>query len=233
MRCSAELAFSLLVVWPLAAGAQTPQHGAKPAQHAPASLIDEIARRIALHWQVDAAAVRVESVTAGAWPAEHVPFTLLGDGADGAWIIATEDSAGPHRWTARAGTLQRVARATSTLERGVELTEKDFVFDNDVQWGPPRRHEAAVGAGWITKRRINAGETLRAPLVEPPRAVRSGETVRLIMQRANVTLVLRGKAIGSAALGERIMVRADTGKRLEGVVIEPGIVRLDRSGGDR
>jgi flagella basal body P-ring formation protein FlgA len=232
MRFCAELAFSLLL-WPAALGAQAPQPAARVAQNAPTPLIDAIARSIARHWNVEAAAVRVESVGAGTWPADSVPFTLLGDGADGTWILATEDATGPRRWTLRAGTMQRVARATNTLERGVGLTEKDFVFDNDLQWGPPRREEVTPGAGWITKRRINAGEILRAPLVEAPRAVRSGETVRLVLQRANVTLVLTGKAIGSAALGERIMVRADTGKRVEGVVIEPGIVRLDRSGGDR
>jgi flagella basal body P-ring formation protein FlgA len=241
MRCCAELSLLLLLAVPFSLGAQTSASSGSAAgasaQYATtgmaASQMEAVARRVAQHWRVDAAIVRIESTTPDAWPPANTPFTLLGDGADGTWIVAMEDSTGPRRRIVRAGTLQRVALAVRVLERGVTLGESDFAFDHQVRWGPPRRENEVVSAGWTTKRRINAGETLRAPLVQPPQAVRSGETVRLILERANLTLVLTGKAIGSAALGERLLVRAETGKRLEGVVVEPGVVRLERTGENR
>jgi len=228
MRCCAEL-LVLLVAWPLAA--QAPERDGLVAT-AP-SQQEAVARNVAKHWHVDPATVRIESAVPDPWPSADTPFTLMGDGAGGIWIVATEDSAGPRRRTVRAGTMQRVARATRVLERGVALSEADFAFDLEVQWGPPRPAEAGVAAGWVTRRRINAGETLRSPLVEAPRAVKSGETVRIILERGSITLVLTGKAIGSAALGERLQVRAETGKRLEGIVVGPGVVRLEHTGANR
>jgi flagella basal body P-ring formation protein FlgA len=90
-----------------------------------------------------------------------------------------------------------------------------------------------IEAGWTTKRRVRAGESLRAPLVESPRAVRPGDIVQLVVRRGSVTIALSGRAAGSAAIGERVAVRADTGRRMEGIVVEPGVVRIGPAGDRR
>ena len=71
-----------------------------------------------------------------------------------------------------------------------------------------------------------------APAVAVPDAVKPGDDVRIVYVSGPVELVLVGRAAGSGAIGETVAVRAETGRRLEGVIVAPGTVRID-SGGSR
>jgi flagella basal body P-ring formation protein FlgA len=44
---------------------------------------------------------------------------------------------------------------------------------------------------------------------------------------AGITLTMRGIAARNGSLGDRVPVRVDSGKRLEGTVIAPGRIRID------
>jgi len=199
------------------------------AQEFHATIETDVARAIATRWGVQASSMQLEIVS-GEWPAGAPGFRLLGDGLDGNWAIALDTEAATSRIIVRAGVLTRVVKAARDLERATVLVGEDMIADVDVVWGPPQRNEPVIVAGWTTKRRVRMGEPLRPPVVEAPRAVRPGDTVQLIVERGTVTIALTGKATGSAAIGERVIVRADTGRRMAGVVVEPGVVRIGPAG---
>jgi flagellar basal body P-ring formation protein FlgA len=126
---------------------------------------------------------------------------------------------------AQQATSRRVAFATHALARGAVLTADDFQVRDTTLRAP--LDTGVVAAGWVTRRTIAAGEMLREPAVQPPDVISANEPVELEFREANVRLIIRGTATRSAALGERIIVRTEQGKRIEGVVIAAGRVRID------
>lgn len=88
---------------------------------------------------------------------------------------------------------------------------------------------AAERVGWVTKRVIAAGEPLRAPAVSPPELVKSGQTVDVVWKQGGIELRARGQASRSGAMGERVSVRIQPNRRLEGVVVGPGMISLNPS----
>lgn len=121
--------------------------------------------------------------------------------------------------------MRRAAVATRALARGTVLSVDDFVFRDTTVRGPA--DTARVDAGWVTRRTINAGEVLRAPAVEPPTIVTANQPVEIEWKDHNVRLTLRGIAGRNAALGERVPVRTELGRRVDATVVAPGRVRLD------
>ena len=119
----------------------------------------------------------------------------------------------------------RVAVATRTLPRGTVLTADDFAWRDTTARGPVDTN--TVSEGWVTRRLIGAGEVLRMPAVERPRAVLANQPVELEWRDGNVLLTLRGVATRNGALGERVSVRTDSGRRMEATVVAPGRLRLE------
>jgi flagellar basal body P-ring formation protein FlgA len=119
---------------------------------------------------------------------------------------------------------QRVAVAARTLPRGTVLTANDFTVRDTTLRGP--LDTTQVGEGWVTRRLIGAGEVLRMPSVERPRLINANHPLEVEWRDNNVTLTVRGIATRSAALGERIAVRTDSGRRVEATVVAPGRLRL-------
>jgi flagella basal body P-ring formation protein FlgA len=122
---------------------------------------------------------------------------------------------------------QRVAVATRTLARGTVLTAGDFAFRDTTLRGGGPIDTPVVGEGWVTRRLIGAGEILRMPAVERPHLVSANQPVALEWIDKNVTLILRGIATRDAAMGERIAVRTDSGRRVEATVVAPGRLRFN------
>lgn len=117
--------------------------------------------------------------------------------------------------------------AARDLARGEVLAQTDIrhlAFPDDEV---PRDDAPASVLGWTTRRVISAGEPLRPPAVSPPDLVRAGETVQAVYRGRTIVLRVTGTAAGSAAMGERVLVRVDARRRLEGVVIGPGLVQLE------
>ena len=108
-----------------------------------------------------------------------------------------------------------------------ELPRGAVIRPADVDGANPG--EALAVLGWVTRRVVRAGEPLRAPAVAPPALVASGETVQLLWSAPGMELRMRGRALGSAALGETVGVRLDVRRRFEGVVVGPGLVRMEPS----
>ena len=79
----------------------------------------------------------------------------------------------------------------------------------------------------MTRRVINAGEILRAPAVEPPNLVTANQPVAVEWVDRNIRLTLRGTATRNAAIGTRVTVRMESGRRVDGTVVGVGRVRID------
>jgi flagella basal body P-ring formation protein FlgA len=186
----------------------------------------DVAAAIAERWGVDAPRVVVELISLSGWPAAGTPFRLTGSGQDGRWAVWFEEDDAARQLLVRAGVKQWVITAARDLERGTELTATDMSGESSVEWGPPSVLAAAVEPGWMTRRRITKGEELRRPAVQPPNAVKAGDDVTIEAVYGSITLTLTGRVSGSAAIGESVQVRAQTGKRMEAVVVGPGLVRV-------
>lgn len=211
--------------------AALPADTAGPAWAPPPAVARRVAEAVAARWGVAAEAVRLE------WP-EAAPATppdpasaprLLGTGSNGHWTVALPPAGGGAalRLRVRAGVEARAPVAAREIPRGAVLAEEDVALAPLLEWGAPRARGEAPGAGWVARRRIAAGEPLRDPAVGPPLLVRSGEEVRVVWRRGEVTVTARGSALGSASRGERVSVRVDGRRRLEGVAEGPGIVRIN------
>lgn len=188
-----------------------------------------VSEAIAGRWGVDATRIRLEWATPDALPAAAREVRLVGSGADAGWVVSFEDAEGRVlvRHRVRAGVSLSVPVAARDLERGVTLVDADIRFDTVVRWGPPPRQQESAPLGWETRRRIRAGEALKAPAVAQPLLVRPGDDVRITFARGGLEISLAGRAAGSGALGERVAVRAATGVRLEGVITGTGTVRVE------
>lgn len=120
---------------------------------------------------------------------------------------------------------RRMPIALRTIPRGTVLGADDFEYRDTTTHLTPDTNQ--IVAGWITRRTINAGEILHAPAVEPPAVVTANSSVQVEWVDGNVRLTIRGVAARSGALGERVPVRTELGKRIEGTVVAPGRVRID------
>lgn len=109
--------------------------------------------------------------------------------------------------------------AAREIPRGATIEAADIVAEGT---------EANTVVGWVAKRLIRAGEALRAPAIAPAELVRSGDTVQLVWRDGNLEIRMTGRAMGSAAAGERVIVRVDTRRRFEGIAEAPGVVRLNK-----
>lgn len=203
------------------------------AQGVPAGVADVVRNRIAELWQIDAARVVLEfgSVAEDWAPAGEPQVTLAGSGTGGHWVARVASSEGvPTGIRVRAGVETPVLVAARDLSRGHTLGADDMAWTQEVRWGPPAGEEAVAMEGWRTQRLLRTGEPLREPAVQPPLVVQSGQPVDLLWRRGSVGVRVSGKAAGSAPLGEEVYVRTDTGRRLKGVVVAPGVVDVTNGG---
>jgi flagellar basal body P-ring formation protein FlgA len=115
--------------------------------------------------------------------------------------------------------------AARSLARGVTLGAMDIRYPEGGSGGEAAG--ARVGPGWVTRRVIAEGEPLREPAVGRPLLIRAGEEVEAVWRSGAIELRIRGRAMGGAAEGERVIVRIDTRRRLEGIAVAAGQVRIN------
>lgn len=130
--------------------------------------------------------------------------------------------------TPAAGRPKRVAVATRAIPRGTVLTGDDFVVrDSVVHTVSAIPDTTRVVAGWSARRSIAVGELLIEPAVEAPSVVAANTPVQVEWMDRNVTLTVRGVAARAGAIGDRVPVRTEMGRRLEATVVAPGRVRVE------
>jgi len=163
---------------------------------------------------------RVFAFAAGALLA-LLTFAALPVAAAGAQQAAAQDA--PRG--AQPGARRKLAIAIRPIARGTVLSLDDFEYrDTTVR---AVADTFTVAPGWVTRRMIAAGEVLRVPAVEAPAVVAANQPVELLYMNENVRLTLRGTAVRRGSVGERVTVRTEQGRRVEGTVIAPGRVRID------
>jgi flagella basal body P-ring formation protein FlgA len=135
--------------------------------------------------------------------------------------------------------IDRVAVAAHEIARGSTLTATDIAYAPRDARTRERSRSAAPGTnltpavaddslvGFTTRRLLAAGEPLRAPAVVAPQLVKSGDLVEVVWGQDGILVTLRGRATRSAGVGERIAVRVDSQRKLEGTVIAAGRVRVN------
>ena len=234
-RCAAGLGLVLSLFALLLAAAPA---AAQEAAWTPAPALEARVRAaVAEWWGVDPAAVRLEwgTVREGQEPAADTPFRLVGSGAGGAWVVAFERDGqrAPVQLRLRAGVEVERLVAAHDLERNVTLVDSDIARVTAVHWGaPPRDAGDAVAPGWVTRRRITRDTPLTPAVVSPPAMIEAGDMVRAVWRGGSIEVVIRSRALASAALGETVTVRTEDGRRLEGIATGPAEVQLNaRSGG--
>jgi len=128
-----------------------------------------------------------------------------------------------------AAAQQTAPTAARALPRGYTLTVEDLVYGEaaaPTDDRPPPTDDQP-GPGWVTRRAVRAGEVLREPAVAPPPVVRAGEPVEAVWAEDGIEVRIRGTALGTAAAGQRVAVRTENRKRIEGVAVAPGEVRIN------
>lgn len=208
-------------------------YGQATAWEPDAALEARVRATVAERWGIEPASVRLEwgLVREDRQIPADAPFRLIGAGAGGAWVVAFEPpGAPPLHVRMRAGTEIERPIAARDLERDVVITTEDIAYRRTVEWGAPRP-VGAVQAGWTTRRRVAQGQALEEPAVAPPAVVRAGEPVRALWSRGTITLTLEGTALGTAAVGEKVAFRTDSGRRLLGVAAGPSTIHIEDTPG--
>lgn len=113
-------------------------------------------------------------------------------------------------------------RGSLINENDLEMTRRRITTRaNDLIIDP----EMAIGMELI--RPLAAGSELRHGQVDHPELVARGQTVTLIAGTDSVEVRMQGKAMGSGAAGDRLTVtNLSSGRRVEGVVLKDGSVRI-------
>ena len=138
-----------------------------------------------------------------------------------------------------ASGIRRVA--ARAIPRGTTLTAEDIAYASAAT---PAQHTLPHGVatlespnraaesndlliGWMTRRMITAGELLRAPAIEAPVVVKSGDDVEVLWRQGGIAVTAHGRATRSAATGDRIVVRLSAQRTIEGSVVAPGRVQVN------
>jgi flagella basal body P-ring formation protein FlgA len=114
--------------------------------------------------------------------------------------------------------------AARVIPRGRILTDDDIAEVPAASGERPALRRPV--SGWISRRLIAAGEPLREPSVTPPVDLLPGDSVKAVRRSGGVTLALRGTAMQSASIGDKVAVRVDAKRRLEGTLAAPRLVVL-------
>lgn len=120
---------------------------------------------------------------------------------------------------------QETASAPATILAAREIPRGAVLEAADIE---AAAGEAKTIVGWVAKRLIRVGEALRAPAIAPAQLIQSGDAVQLVWRDGDLEIRMSGRAMGSAASGENVLVRVDTQRRFEGIAEAPGVVRLNQ-----
>jgi len=186
----------------------------------------ELASRVAEAWEASADAIRIELPTDLPAAIDSLSAT---EGSGVRWIVTLWSDGRTIRRFARAGTVRTVSVAARSMPRDHALEPEDIGRAERIVWGPPPP-PFDLPDGWVTQRRIRAGEVLERPAVRPPLLIRGGDPVKAVLKRSGVVLTVFAEALSSARKGEPVSVRMPSGRRMDGRALASGVVALNPGG---
>lgn len=115
------------------------------------------------------------------------------------------------------------------LPRGALISEADLEMRQRRITSPAMDLivDPTMAIGMELKRPLAAGSALHHAQVALPELVTRGQTVTLVAGSDGLEVRMQGKAMGSGAAGDRLMVtNLRSGRRVEGVVLADGSIRI-------
>ena len=137
-------------------------------------------------------------------------------------IVVRSAAAGPGVATAARGNVEVLTYARS-------LTAGEIVQPQDLVWGQaaaapsdaPNDAEAIIGLA--ARRPLRAGAAVSARDVSAPQVIKSGDLITITYEDGGISLVLQGKAMAAASLGETLAVQNIASKKIiQAVASGPG-----------
>ncbi len=140
---------------------------------------------------------------------------------------------GPKPWsvylTATVSVRERVLVAKRPLVRGAPIGKADVaVIERDTRRANnDSLREATHAIGKLAKRAVSAGTVLTAAMLDAPALVQRGQRVILLAELPGFEVRMTGTALMNGARGDVVQVRNASSRRtVQGVVLEPGVVRI-------
>jgi flagella basal body P-ring formation protein FlgA len=136
----------------------------------------------------------------------------------------------PEPWTVYLPTTVRVFADVVVLTRPVARNHPLAAADVRLQNLDLTRQPAGVLTdpapvlGRLTVVALPAGHVLQVDQLRAAATVTYGQTVRIVFMGDGFRISSEGRALGNAATGEQVQVRAASGKVLRGTVQAPGVV---------
>jgi flagella basal body P-ring formation protein FlgA len=121
-----------------------------------------------------------------------------------------------------------VVLARRNLAAGEMLTAPDLDVRTQASTSLPMDFigDPAQAIGLTVRRAVPAGSLLSAGALEQPLLVERGAIVTLVSRSGTVRVKSEGVALGTARLKQRVRVRSQSGRIVEGVVEASGEVRV-------
>ncbi len=194
---------------------------APEASGVPEAVTRAVTNAVAARWGVPTEAVRIT------WPAgpamDSGAIRLLGSGAAGVFVVEARGDSRVIRRRVTAGVRSSIAVAARDLQRGAVLADTDIAHRDTVLVGS--KPDGPV-AGWVARRAIPMGAALASPAVGPASAVVAGRPVTLVWRSGELEVSTRAVAVGTAAAGERVAVRTESGRRIWGIAEAGDVVTI-------
>ena len=161
---------------------------------------------------LDAAAVQALARRAGLdWPnAEGLRRIVVRSGADGAGAVASR------------GNVEVLTYARS-LSAGEIVQPQDLIWGKAAAAPADAPNDAEAIIGLAAKRPLRAGAAVSGRDVSAPQVIKSGDLITVTYEDGGISLVLQGKAMAAAGLGETLAVQNIASKKIiQAVASGPG-----------
>jgi flagella basal body P-ring formation protein FlgA len=115
----------------------------------------------------------------------------------------------------RAQVSARVLVAAADIPANKPIAEADLVLERrDLGAVTDAVGDPALAAGQTSRRSLHAGDVLRKGWLMAPVLVRRGDTVRLVVQREQVTVSIVGEALDAGGRGDLVRVRNSSTRQI-------------------
>lgn len=116
--------------------------------------------------------------------------------------------------------------SSKPLQQGQVLAAGDFTVQSGELGQPGTITDEAQALGKILKFSIGAGQLLKTDMLRTPYSIKQGQTVQILAEGAGFKLRTDGIAMGNAAEGQTVQVKAPSGQIISGIAKGNGTVEV-------